>query len=119
MSSRQGGLSFSGFLIGAVLLVLLSITGFRMIPAYIQDAQIKNIFNVIVNDPDLQKGSRQDILTAYSKRADVDNITAIVPADINVNSEGDRLTLSASYTVKVPLAGNISLLLEFNPSSGQ
>ncbi|PIX04757.1 MAG: DUF4845 domain-containing protein, partial [Gallionellales bacterium CG_4_8_14_3_um_filter_54_18] len=40
MPIRQRGLSFSGFIFGAFVLVLLSITGLKMIPVYMQNATI-------------------------------------------------------------------------------
>ena len=54
---------------------------------------------------------------SYRKRANINYITDITAEDIDISKEGGRLKLSASYSVKIPLAGNITLLLEFNPSS--
>jgi hypothetical protein len=34
-----------------------------------------------------------------------------------ISSDGGRPVLSASYSVRIPVAGNISLILEFNPRS--
>ena len=115
--SKQRGLTFSGFLFGAVILIFVSITGLKLIPAYIQDTTIKNVFTSIVNDPEMQKASPRDIRMAFIKRASIDDIRAITAEDIAVEKDGDHLVLSASYTVKIPLAGNVSLYLEFNPSS--
>lgn len=117
MASKQRGLSFSGFMAGAVILVLISITGLKLIPAYIQDAAIKNAFVAVANDPEMQKASIHDVKTAYHKRASIDNINAITLEDIEIAKDGEQLVLSASYAVKVPLVGNISLYLDFNPSS--
>lgn len=117
MPSQQRGLSFGGFILGAFLLVLFSITGFKLIPAYMQEAEIKNIFDAIASDPDMQKATAHDIQVSFSKRASIDNITAIKPEDIEISSDGGRPVLSASYAVKVPLLANISLYMEFNPSS--
>lgn len=117
MPSKQHGLSFSGFMAGAVILILASITGLKLIPAYMQDATIRNVFVAVANDPELQKASPGEIRMAFSKRASIDDIKAITTEDIEIAKDGEQLVLSASYAVKVPLAGNISLYLDFNPSS--
>ena len=117
MPSKQRGLTFSGFLFGAVILIFVSLTGFKLIPVYMQDSTIKNVFISIVNDPEMQKASPRDIRMAFNKRASIDDIKAITAEDIAIEKDGDRLVLSASYTVKIPLVANISLYLEFNPSS--
>ncbi|HEU0233926.1 MAG TPA: DUF4845 domain-containing protein [Gallionella sp.] len=119
MPAKQRGLSFSGFIFGAVILVLVSITGLKLIPAYMESMKISNLFTVIANDPEMQKASPRDIRMSFSKRATIDSIAAINVEDIEIASNGGRLVLSASYAVKVPLVANISLYLEFNPTSAK
>jgi len=119
MLSKQRGLGFSGFLFGAAALVFASILGLKLIPAYMQDARIKNTFVVIANDAELQKASPREIRMAFSKRAEIDDIKAVLPDDIEIAKDGERLVLSASYDVRIPLFANISLYLEFKPSSDQ
>lgn len=117
MPAAQRGLSFFGFLLGAVILVLVSITGLKLIPAYMQDAQIKNLFVTIANDAEMQNASVRDIKLSFSKRASIDDIKAITAEDIEIVKEDGRLVLSASYSVKIPLVANVSLFLDFNPTS--
>ena len=117
MPKRQRGMGFGSFVLGAFVLVLLAIFGFRLIPAYIQDAQINSIFREISTDPDMQKASPHDIKNSFDRRASVDAITAIKADDIDISDDGGRPVLSASYSVKIPVLANISLIIEFNPSS--
>lgn len=119
MPAKQRGVSFSGFIFGAVILVLAITTGLKLIPAYMQDAKIGNLFTVIANDPEMQKASPREIRMSFSKRASIDSITAINADDIEITSNGGRLVLNASYAVKIPLAGNISLYLDFSPASAK
>jgi hypothetical protein len=117
MPVQQRGMSFSGFIFSAFLLVICAIFGFRLIPAYIQDATINSTFNEISRDPNMQNATTHDILESFDRRSSVDDITAIKSSDIIITSDGGRPVLSASYSVRVPVAGNVSLILEFNPSS--
>jgi hypothetical protein len=117
MPMQQRGMSFGGFIFGAFLLVICAIFGFRLIPAYIQDATINSTFTQISRDPNMQNATAHDILQSFDRHSGVDDITAIKSSDIVISSDGGRPVLSASYSVKIPVAGNISLLLEFNPSS--
>lgn len=117
MQKRQRGLSFTGFIFGAFALVLLSITGLKLIPAYMQYAEINNLFTAIANDPEMQKASIREVRASFNKRASIDNITAIKADDIEIDNVDGKPVLSASYFVKVPLAGNVSLYLDFKPSS--
>ena len=119
MPVQQRGITFGGFIFGAFLLVLASIFGLKLIPSYMQDAQIKNLFNTISHDPEMQKASPRDIRNSFDKRASIDGIKAIKAEDIEISSDNGKLSLSASYSVKIPLAGNASLILEFNPTSAE
>jgi hypothetical protein len=117
MPLKQRGLTFLGFMAGAVVLIFAAITGLKLIPAYMENATIGNLFVAIASDPEMQKASPREIRMSFSKRADVESVAVIKAEDIDIASDGGRLVLSASYAVKVPLAGNVSLYLEFNPSS--
>lgn len=119
MTNRQNGVSLSGLLVVVVVLVLLASLGFKVIPPYIENKTIQSQFEELSRDPDLKTATLQDIRMAFIKRALVGNITAIKAEDIDIARDADGITLSASYSVKVPLAGNASLLLEFNPSSAK
>jgi hypothetical protein len=110
-------MSISGFIFGAFVLVLVSIPLIKLVPAYLQDIQIKNVFVSIAHDPEMQKATPRDIQAAFGKQATMDNITAIKATDIEMSSEDGKLFLSANYSTKIHVGGNISLYLEFNPTS--
>ena len=114
---RQLGLSMSGFIVTAIVLIFAAVLAMKVIPAYMQDGEIKKVFDAVAQDPDLKNATIRDIQIAYSKRASVQDITAIKLDDVEIDKNDGRITLSASYQVKIPLVANISLLLDFNPSS--
>lgn len=118
-ANKQYGMSLTGLLMGAAVLGVAAIFGMKLIPAYMQDAEIKNLFDAIARDPEMQKAPIKDVRMSYIKRASVANVTAINPDDVEIGKDGDSISLSASYAVKIPVAGNASLLLEFNPSSSK
>jgi hypothetical protein len=118
MPAKQRGLSLSGFMFGVVILVVASIFSMKLIPHYMTDAKIRNIFIKIANDPEMKSATLPNIRAAFYKSADnVNDIKAVKAEDIQIDKDGGRLVLSASYQVLVPLAGNVSLYLDFNPSS--
>lgn len=117
MPERQRGIGFGGFVFGAFILVLVSILGLKIIPAYMEEATIKNVFNTMVHDPEMQNGSSVDIRNSFAKRADIERITSIKAEDIEIASDNGKLLLSATYSIKVPLVGNLSLIMDFKPTS--
>ena len=116
-TGKQRGITISGLLVWLVLLIFAAIGAMKLIPAYIENAQIDKIFHTIAHDPDMQGAPVKNARDSYSKRAQIDNISVIDANDIDIAKDSSGLSLSASYQVKVPLVANISLLLDFNPSS--
>ncbi len=117
MAGRQRGMSFFGFIGIAAGVIFVAILGMKLVPSYIHSAQIAQIFKTIAADPAMRDATIAQIKDSYSKRADIDYITDITAEDIEISKGDGQLTLSANYSVKIPVAGNITLLLEFNPSS--
>lgn len=115
--NKQLGITFSGFIMAAFALIIVAILGMKLVPAYIHSTQISSIFKAVATDPAMQSASIKEIKDSYSKRAYINAITDLSPDDIEIVKEGATLSLSANYAVKIPLVANITLLLEFNPSS--
>lgn len=115
--NTQRGMSMTGIILIIAGFLFVAILSMKLIPAYMHSAQIEHIFKAIVNDPEMQNAAVKDIRASYDKRATMDYITDITSEDIEVSKDGGSLTLSASYSVKIPVAGNVSLVLEFKPSS--
>lgn len=116
-ASRQRGISMIGLFWIAVAIIFVAILGMKVVPAYVHNAQIAEIFKEIAADAAMQDASAHDIKMSYDKRASINSIEDISADDIDINKVDGRLIVSASYSVKIPLVANITLLLEFNPSS--
>lgn len=114
---NQAGLSMSIFLLWCVILAFGALLGFKLGPAYMENMTIQKHFGTIAKDSTFASGNRKEIENAFSNRAQVDRIEVISPKDIIVTKEGGGITLSASYTVRIPLFHNVNACLDFNPSS--
>ena len=115
---KQGGVSFGGFIMLLALLGGVAVFAMKLIPAYMENGKVQKAFDAIVHDPAMQAATVAEIKESFSKRAIImDNVTTVTANDIEISKEGNGLKLSASYSKKIPLAGNVSLLVEFNPSA--
>lgn len=117
LRQKQRGISLSGLLVWAVIIILVSISGLKVAPAYIEFSSIKRNLATIVKDIDTQTTSPSQIKILFDKRAQIDNIKSINGQDIKINKENGRIVLSANYVVQTPLVSNISLQIDFQASS--
>jgi hypothetical protein len=116
-AGRQSGLGFPGLFMIAVGVIFAAIVGMKLVPAYLHSVQINQIFKTLASDPAMQNATVKEIKESFNKRANINYITEITAEDIEISKGDGELSLSANYSVRIPLAGNITLLLEFNPSS--
>jgi len=116
---KQQGLTLSGFLMWAVLLVVFLLLAFKVGPAYVANYNIEKQLRAIAQDPGLRSGERSQIEAAFARRASIENITAVEPRDLEITKQGDGVVISAQYTTRVPLFGNASACLDFYPSSAK
>ncbi|MDR0481526.1 MAG: DUF4845 domain-containing protein [Gallionellaceae bacterium] len=117
--NKQRGISMAAFLFIAVGVVVLIILGMKIGPAYVENKTIQTAFEDMLHSPDIQNETDSAILLNYSHRVQAGYIQSVKASDVLIERDGGKLALSASYQVKVPLVGNVSLLLDFNPSAHQ
>lgn len=117
--NSQRGITLTGFLVFAVIAIAALLLGFKLGPAYMEYYTIQKTFRAMANEPSLKSATRSEFNNAFNSRAGIDNIKSIVAADVQVDKDGSGVVLSAEYSVRVPLFGNLSALMEFRPSSQQ
>jgi hypothetical protein len=116
MRARQGGLSMLGFLFVAVVVVTCVMVGFRVMPAYIEYYSIqKALEQTLVETKDLN--SATEIRNTFQRRADAGYVESVQSRDIEITKSKNEVTISASWTRKLPLVANVSLLLDFEASA--
>lgn len=115
----QRGVSLNGLLIGGVIFALVSLLAMKVLPEWIEYAKIVKVVKATAADPALKEASVAQVREAYSKRADIDVIKSISAQDLDISKEGDELVIAFSYSKKVKLFGNTSLVFDFEGSSDQ
>lgn len=113
----QRGIALGSFLVTCVIVIFVALIGLKLAGPYMEYFKIKADFKKVASDPSLQTASAKEIKSGFWKFAAVDDITSITQDDIEVEKTGSDITLSAEYSVKVPLVANVSLLVDFNPTS--
>lgn len=117
ISRKQQGISLSGLLGGAAIIIVVAIVGMRLIPAYIEFAAVKRVLVATATDPDLQSAAIREYRSAFDKRAMIEGIETISGQDVSVSKQGNQVILSVSYQVEKPLFANLSLLIDFDAAS--
>ncbi|HQR04744.1 MAG: DUF4845 domain-containing protein [Proteobacteria bacterium] len=115
--SRQHGVSLIGLLFVGAVIAAVAMVGMKVFPAVSEYTAIVRAIKATAADPALKDGSVEDIRRAYNKRAEVDYIESVKGDDLDITKDNGHIVISASYSRKIPLFANVSLVLDFDSSS--
>jgi uncharacterized protein DUF4845 len=115
---RQKGVTLSGFMVWAVIVVIVLLIGFKLGPAYMEFHAIQKLFRQLASES-MSGDFRGQVRRNFVNRSSIDNITAINLNDLQITKDGERVTIIAEYTVRVPLVYNISACMDFRATSEQ
>ena len=112
---RQSGITLIGFLFMAALVGGAGILAFRAIPIYNEYFTTQKILRNI----DLQnnEATPNDIRGQFDRKASADYVYDIKGRDLDVTKENGRIIISIAYQRTVPIAGNVSLLFDFEANN--
>lgn len=116
MKSRQQGVSLSGLLGGAFVVAILALLVMKVVPEYIEHRAVSNAVKKVASGAGPESSVGQ-VRSAFDRQANVDYITAITGADLEITKEAGTIVVAYSYEKRIPLVANVSLLLDFTGSS--
>lgn len=114
--NRQKGVSLSGLLVICALLIAVVLIGFKLFPAYTEFFKVRNAITEMSRSPEV-RGSTKELQAAFDRRAAIDSISVITSRDLEFTKGADGYTVSAAWSVKIPLFSNISACLDFEARS--
>ena len=114
---KQRGLSLGGFIVVMFLVIMVALLGFKLFTPYSEYFTVQKTLRKMAQDPAAKTWTRRDLGAAYQPYELIDRITAVKAEDIEMTKDGNDVVLSANYSVKVPLVHNISILIDFAPTS--
>jgi len=111
-AGRQSGLSIISFLFVVVVALVVTVVGFRVLPAYIEYFSVKSaLVQSIAEVRDLNNTA--ELRRAFQKKIDAGYIESVHSRDIDLQREGNLYVVSVAWTRRLHLVSNVSLLIEF------
>jgi hypothetical protein len=113
---RQRGLTMTGFIITAIVVVAAVMIGFRVLPSYIEYYTVQKVLAKTLDDA--KPGfSLYQFRRDFDLKASADYIDSVRGSDIDVAKDGNNFVATATWTKTLHLVGNVSLLLEFEATA--
>lgn len=106
---KQSGISLSG-LIGALAVIgVAGVFAMRMVPAYIEYNAIKSAIAAVKDGG----GTIREMQQAFNRHTSINDVEAVRGQDLVFTRDGDEMQISFAYEKRLPLMGNVSLLIDF------
>ena len=107
----ESGVSLSGLIVVLIVLGVLALVAIKVTPAFIEYRSVKDA--IVKAKADAGSGSVREIQQAFDKNAGVNDVSSISGRDLMITRDGGSTEVSFAYEKRIPLAGNVSLLLDF------
>lgn len=105
----QQGVSLSGLIVVLIVLGALALVVIRVVPAYIEYRAVKGA----IVKAKTSGGTVREMQESFDKNAGINNVDAIGGRDLVFSRDGGNTEISFAYEKRIPLAGNVSLLIDF------
>jgi len=117
MQHSQRGMTMLGMLVLVVVVGAWVYAGIRMTPKYLEYMRVAATLEKVRDEFDANPGTTEFMLRkAIERHFDIEMVNVITSNDIEITRDGGLFTMRAVYEDTVPLAGNVSFLLEFDKS---
>ena len=115
MQHRQRGMTFLGIIFLIVVVGAWVYAGIRLVPKYLEYMRIASTLEKVRDEFDSNPGSTELMLRkAVERHFDIEMVEIITANDIEITKDGGAFNMRAAYEDTVPLAGNVSFLVEFD-----
>jgi len=111
---RQQGLTFISLVFILGLIAFFVLLGLKIGPIYLDHSKVVSALAEIEKTTGIEQQSEAEIRESLSKRFDINYVNDVTQKDITVIRYGNYLKVVIEYEVVRKIAGNLSVLVEFN-----
>lgn len=113
---KQAGMTMWGMAVVMALIAFFTLLGLKLLPPYLEFFKVKSVLQSVGKQAG--SGSREELIQTLQKRFDIDEVHAVdLKNDLTIENRGpSKRIVSIAYEVRVPLAYNITALLDFTDS---
>ncbi len=111
----QRGITLSGLLLWSMVLVIVAITGMRILPTAIEYYKIKKDAKATVAQV-AKDATVAEVRQAFDKYADVDYLD-FKSNQLDISKENGQIVISFAYEKRIHLFANVSLVIDYKGST--
>lgn len=111
--TREAGVSLTGLIFVLAVLGVAVVFALKLVPTYLEYSAVKDAMARAKE----AGGTPREMQVAFDKSAGVNDVTAIRGRDLVITRDGGDTQISFAYEKRVPLMGNVSLVIDYAGST--
>lgn len=111
---RQQGLTFISLVFVLGLIAFFVLLGLKIGPIYLDHSKVVSALEEIKKTSDIEEQSEAEIRDSLRKRFNMNYVNDVTQDDITITKYQDYLMVAVEYEVVKEIAGNLSVLVEFD-----
>lgn len=117
-ASKQSGASMWGLIGGSALLVLFALITMKLVPAYLDNNKVASALDSLAETPGAAQMSRRQVLDKIDNTLYIDMASDLLDLNeaLTITKTKNTKVFSIDYERVIPMAYNISALLDFENS---
>jgi hypothetical protein len=116
--NKQYGMTFWGLLVVAAIFIFFVVLFLKLLPPYMEYGKIKTALDGIAKQPGTSEMGKAEIMAAFDRRFNIDSVDNIdLKNAVTVEKKPTGMTIRFKYERRVPLAYNVTALIEFDDTA--
>ncbi|MDD5580985.1 MAG: DUF4845 domain-containing protein [Methylobacter sp.] len=111
---RQQGLTLISIVFILGLIAFFTLLVLKIAPIYLDHSKVANALAALEKSTDIATKTEYEVRDSLNKRFNMNYVYDVTQDDIKVTKHGNYLKVVIEYEVVKKIAGNLSILVEFN-----
>jgi type II secretory pathway pseudopilin PulG len=107
--NAERGISLSGLIFVLAILGVVAVFAMKVFPTFLEYRASKNA----IASAKATGGTIVEMKQSFNKNADINRIDSIAAKDLVFTNDNGETDISFAYQKTIPLAGNVSLLIDY------
>lgn len=113
--NTQRGVSLSGLIFVLAIIGVVAVFGMRVFPTFLEYRAIKSG----IVSAKAAGGTNVQMQESFNKNANMNAVEAISGTDLVISKETGETEISFAYEKRIPVAGNVTLLIDYSGTTAK
>lgn len=114
VNEREHGLTLISVALILGLIAFFTLLVLKIAPIYINNSRVQSALAALQQTTDIEKKSRHEVKVLLNKRFNLNYVDRVKDSDVKITKNGNYLRVEVQYEVIENIAGNLSVLVEFD-----